>query len=78
MEDIEKTNEHCKFKENSCKNYCLSHCDHFAHFSHPEASLSFKCPGQDGNYDHDEDLLPSHKDVEEYLINFVAGKMCLS
>ena len=74
----ERMKEHCKFKEDSCKKYCLKYCDHFvgeSRWGQPmfdcQCSMSNQCLIE-------KHLLPSHNDVEEYLDNFTSGKMCLS
>ena len=71
--------EHCKFKEKSCKKYCLQYCDHFVEDKRRgyDSSYNFKCPERKGKSEGEEHLLPSHKDIEGYLDKFTSGKMCL-
>ena len=68
--------EHCKYKEKSCKKYCLQYCDHFAD-ERGYGNYYFQCPERKGESEGEEHLLPSHKDIEEYLNKFTSGKMCL-
>ena len=70
LKDLSK--EHCELKENACKEYCLKYCDHFFDYS---TKYYPNCPEQSNQEDQ---LLPSHKDIEEYLDNFIKGKMCLA
>ena len=72
--------EHCKLKENSCKKYCLQYCDHFVRDNSElgsSSSYNFICPEHESKSEVEEHLLPSHKDIEEYLDKFTSGKMCL-
>ena len=69
--------EHCEYKENSCKKYCLQYCDHFVDDRRGSSGHYFKCPEGKDKSEGEEHLLPSHKDIEEYLNKFTSGKMCL-
>ena len=73
-----RSKEHCKYKEESCKKYCLQYCDHFVQEGRfIDSSYDFRCPEREDKSEGEEHLLPSHKDIEEYLAKFTSGKMCL-
>ena len=69
--------EHCKFKERPCKKYCEEYCDHFASYGMENSGWLPICPKRNETSDDEEKLLPSDKQIEEYLENFNSGKMCL-
>ena len=67
--------EHCKFKEDGCKQYCEKYCDHFSAmgaYYYPRCYDRIYDPALNGT----KVLDPIQEDIEEYLNNFLAGKNC--
>ena len=61
--------KHCDVKEDECKEYCHKYCDHFS--SNYNAYYWAYCPPN-----RTEGLLPTNKDIDEYLEKFVANENC--
>ena len=63
---------HCDVKEDECKGYCQKYCDHFS--SNVNDKYYPYCPV--GISNRTEELLPTNRDIDEYLDKFVANKNC--
>ena len=76
----DQSKEHCELKEPSCKQYCNKYCDHFAYSNPVVIDMKYHpmCGDSDGKINQTEQLLPSNAAIENYLDNFLKGKMCLA
>ena len=67
--------EHCKLKENGCREYCEQYCDHFVDMGISEYYP--KCPNKNQGINVSNELDPVDEEIENYLSTFVAGNNCL-
>ena len=76
MKTLENTAlDHCKLKENGCREYCEQYCDHFVDMGVSEYYP--KCPDKNQDIDRLNEFEPVDEEIENYLRMFVGGKNCL-
>lgn len=66
--------EHCKLKTGDCKNYCEKYCDYFTAMDRG-SYYDANCP-KDRPSNQTEELLPTDKDIDDYLHKFMLKQNC--
>ena len=76
MKTLENTAlDHCKLKENGCREYCEQYCDHFVDMGVSEYYP--KCPDKNQDINRLNELEQVDEEIENYLHMFVGGENCL-